>query len=69
MKQTLWKHPKEVKPKEDMKKKWVSVQKKLQPDVVHNLMRGVKRKVRVYGYGIEVECYQYAKSLLMSYIL
>jgi hypothetical protein len=55
MKQALRKHPKEVKSEEDMKKKWVSVQKKLQPDVVQNLMSGVKRKVRAYGYGIEVE--------------
>ncbi|XP_065080411.1 uncharacterized protein LOC135703217 [Ochlerotatus camptorhynchus] len=36
MKQALRKHPKEVKSEEDMKKKWVSVRKKLQTDVVQN---------------------------------
>ena len=56
MKQALRKHPTEANSEEDMKKLafLVSVQKKLQ-DVVQNLMSGVKRKVRAYSYGFEVE--------------
>ena len=56
MKQALRKHPTEANSEEAMKKlaSLVSVQKKLQ-NVVQNLMSGVKRKVRAYSYGFEVE--------------
>ncbi|XP_065089798.1 uncharacterized protein LOC135710989 [Ochlerotatus camptorhynchus] len=49
MTQALRKHPKEVKSEEDMKKKWVFVQRKLQPDVVQNLISGFKRKPAAKG--------------------
>ncbi|XP_055615271.1 uncharacterized protein LOC129761456 isoform X3 [Toxorhynchites rutilus septentrionalis] len=54
MKQALRKNPKVVKSEADFKRKWISVKKKLQLDVVQNLMDGVKRKVRAYGRGLEV---------------
>lgn len=37
-----------------MKKKWVSVQNKLQLEVKQLLIRDVMRNVGVYGHGFEV---------------
>ena len=55
MKQALRKHPKEVKSEEDMKKKWISIQKYVGSNFVQDLMSSIKRKVRAFGYGIEIE--------------
>ena len=38
MKSALWKHPKEVKSEEEMKKKLISTQKNVGPNVVQDLI-------------------------------
>lgn len=55
MKQAFRKHPKEVKSEEDMKKKWIATQRNVAPNVVQGLMSSVEKKVRAFGYGIEIE--------------
>lgn len=52
MKQHLLKQPKVVKTVEELKKVWVYMQKTVDSQVVHNLMAGVKAKVRAFAYGL-----------------
>lgn len=55
MKTQLRKHPKIIENELELKKVWVKTTKKLGKSVVQNLMDGVKRKVRAFGMGEEIE--------------
>lgn len=55
MKTKLRKHPKIITTELELKKIWVNTTKTLGKSVVQNLMDGVKRKVRAFGMGEEIE--------------
>ena len=55
MKHELRKHPKVLTTEQEMLKPWLKAEKNVGSSVVQNLMRGIKKKVRAFGFGKEIQ--------------